>query len=130
MQLNEITNLQQLHVHIREKLLKQNQQSQIDTPRGTQVCAYRGDAGLKCAIGHCIADEHYEPRFEGKTLNSEGEVPTRLKAALAASMPNLPMDEITLAYLNGAQQVHDQDTPRYWSERLALLMDTYRIYVA
>ncbi len=28
-------------------------------------CAYRGDGGKKCALGHCIPDEQYKPYFEG-----------------------------------------------------------------
>jgi hypothetical protein len=28
------------------------------------VCAYRGDAGAKCAIGHCIPDSLYQDIFE------------------------------------------------------------------
>lgn len=28
-------------------------------------CAYRGENGMKCALGHCIPDEQYKPYFEG-----------------------------------------------------------------
>lgn len=30
-------------------------------------CAYRGENGMKCALGHCIPDEQYKPYFEGLT---------------------------------------------------------------
>lgn len=29
-------------------------------------CLYRGPDGLKCAIGHCIADSDYRSHFEGE----------------------------------------------------------------
>jgi hypothetical protein len=34
------------------------------------TCAYRGDDGRKCAIGHCIPDDKYEPDFEGENPNN------------------------------------------------------------
>lgn len=33
-------------------------------------CAYRGEAGCKCAIGHCIPDELYQTDMEGKGMHS------------------------------------------------------------
>lgn len=33
--------------------------------KGEKGCLYRGPDGLKCAIGHCIADSDYRSRFEG-----------------------------------------------------------------
>ena len=32
------------------------------------MCMYRGDEGRKCAIGHCIPDEEYQPIFERLTM--------------------------------------------------------------
>lgn len=32
------------------------------------VCAYRGPNGTKCAVGHLIPDDLYEPEFEGKNI--------------------------------------------------------------
>jgi len=31
-------------------------------------CFYRGEAGLKCAVGHLIPDEKYSPDMEGLTI--------------------------------------------------------------
>lgn len=33
---------------------------------GRETCAYRGAGDCKCAIGHLIPDDRYDPRFEGK----------------------------------------------------------------
>ena len=32
---------------------------------GGGPCLYRGPNGLKCAIGHCIPDDRYNPKIEG-----------------------------------------------------------------
>lgn len=37
-------------------------------------CAYRAEGGLKCAVGHLIADEHYKPMFEGGGIKADGPV--------------------------------------------------------
>lgn len=31
----------------------------------TGACVYRGPGGLKCAVGHVIPDEVYDPKMEG-----------------------------------------------------------------
>jgi len=49
--------------------------SRIDGGR----CAYRGDGNTKCAIGHCIPDNLYDPAIEGATLSSHPS--SRPKAA-------------------------------------------------
>ena len=33
-------------------------------------CLYRGPDGLKCAIGHLIPDENYDPKFEGLGIDN------------------------------------------------------------
>lgn len=30
------------------------------------VCMYRGNNGTKCAVGHCIPDELYDPAFDDR----------------------------------------------------------------
>lgn len=37
----------------------------------TGNCAYRGQDGLMCAVGHCISDEAYNPNLEGVVASSE-----------------------------------------------------------
>ncbi len=34
-------------------------------------CMYRGPVGLKCAIGHCIDDQDYDPEMEGTSFVGE-----------------------------------------------------------
>ena len=51
---------QQVFDHIAAHLLTQNKRSIDDT----DVCAYRGQGGLKCAAGCLIDDPEYDPHFE------------------------------------------------------------------
>lgn len=32
-------------------------------------CAYRSDNGHKCAVGHLLLDEEYDPKFEGRSAD-------------------------------------------------------------
>ncbi len=49
-------------------LLRQGQRS---VATGTSVCQYRNPIGLKCAVGHMIPDDQYNPELEGRTTSSE-----------------------------------------------------------
>lgn len=44
-------------------------------------CAYRGENGRRCAVGHLIHDDEYSPGMEGlevHALAEEGKLPARL----------------------------------------------------
>lgn len=41
------------------------ERSMMERPPSGWQCAYRGADGRKCAIGHCIPDEAYDPKMEG-----------------------------------------------------------------
>ena len=43
-------------------LWKQNERCLVDG-----VCRYRGTDGTKCAVGHLIPDEDYEPEWDNRT---------------------------------------------------------------
>jgi hypothetical protein len=47
-------------------LIRQNKKS----TRKSVGCAYRGDDGLRCAIGFCIPDSNYNPSMEGLGVQS------------------------------------------------------------
>lgn len=51
-------------------LKSQGFRKSLDEPwKETDSCAYRGQNGLRCAIGHCIPDEKYTPKIEGKAAH-------------------------------------------------------------
>lgn len=61
-----------------------------------QGCRYRGPNGLKCAIGHLISDEEYDPNMETHTVRE-------LKYCLL----NLIQGEEMLEFLADLQCIHD-----------------------
>ena len=50
--------------------LKQGEPSYKDGKLG--ICAYRGADDLKCAVGHCISDETYDPKMDAGGIGAYG----------------------------------------------------------
>lgn len=72
----------------------------------TGRCAYRGDGGRKCAIGHSIPDEAYDPELEG---------PIEHPVLVAANISRSDLD-----FCRALQRKHDYaDSPRDMAETLA-----------
>lgn len=74
-------------------------------------CAYRGDGGLKCAVGVLIPEERYYPDMEGASVSN---TPFILNG-VAKLMRRLGHD---LALLGELQRVHDEHEPDDWRECL------------
>ena len=75
--------------------------------RRKDFCAYRGDNGLKCAIGCLIPDEKYDPKMDGNgSIN-----------AVYRIFPSLHelFDKNQLSFLRDLQGVHD--LPSNWSPK-------------
>ena len=81
--------------------------------RGRQ-CSYRSSKGLRCAIGHLITDEHYDPLMEGVGVSD-----SRVYLAFERSLGiELDMDDIE--FLHQLQLGHDKSAAdelrdEYWS---------------
>lgn len=60
-------------------------------------CAYHGEQGMKCAIGHIIDDEYYDEGFESKGFDSR-EVRKALQDSGVCFNP---------IFLNRVQIIHD-----------------------
>lgn len=70
-------------------------------------CAYRGEDGLRCAIGWCIPDKKYNRRLEGRGADD----PDVLEAA--------GIDERDSDFADDLQVCHDfEDTPSGVEEAL------------
>jgi hypothetical protein len=86
--------------------------SVMDHDRST--CAYRRTDGRKCAIGHLITDEHYDPLMEGVGVSD-----SRVYLAVERSLGiELDMDDIE--FLHQLQLGHDKSAAdelrdEYWS---------------
>lgn len=91
------------------------------------TCVYRSPSGRKCAIGHLIADEFYEPCLEGKTVTMIYQV---IERSLQVKL--CPED---IAFLNCLQQAHDVVAPsdqwslfwKLWRERLEMLCESWEL---
>lgn len=87
-------------------------------------CAYRGDGGLKCAIGGLILDEHYSLNLERKTI-LDLPVIDAVEKSLGCSIRrretavlDLLSDKGDVVFLLNLQQVHDKNPPGAWFEVL------------
>ncbi len=106
-------NMQELYNKVATHLLTQNKKSvenYID-------CKYRGDNGLKCAIGCLIPDELYTPEFEGLKLCNLPSVLLESIGINSVSCKSLASD---------LQTIHDHWSVNHWKselERLAVHYD-------
>ncbi len=89
---------------VKNHLLTQNEKA---TTHNGLSCRYRGDDGLKCAIGCLIPDDQYDPTLEGNALiYNEG-----LRA--------LPcMGGLDINLMDALQTVHDCFAPHSWATDL------------
>lgn len=75
-------------------------------------CMYRGPNGLKCAAGHLIPDDRYDPRMEGNVIrevNNKFELGLdaniNLIQALQFAHDNASPDDFVNEFTNSARDV-------------------------
>jgi len=78
------------------KLLEQGKAAKNDFS-----CVYRASNGTRCAVGHLIPDDKYEPRFEGSSIDAETTKGESIRAALPFSARHC------LPFLSSLQSAHD-----------------------
>ena len=103
-------------------LLTQNKKS-MDSTGGAmrrEICAYRGEGGLKCAVGCLIPDELYTPNMEGVDALWIATDHPELKVVPA-------FDEAYRALLGDLQTVHDCNPPELWPRVLSELAVEYEL---
>ena len=59
----------------------------------THRCSYRGQDGMKCAIGHILDDDFYDPKIEG--------------CGVKFVLDLLPVVDNAYAFYDGLQVAHD-----------------------
>jgi len=75
-------------------------------------CRYRGPNGTKCAVGHLIADEHYNSSFEGKIVVSSREIIKAIEKSIGAKL-----NSHHIKVLKFLQKAHDNAAlkePKYF----------------
>ena len=83
-------------------------------------CAYRGENGLRCAVGCLIDDAHYSEAIEGHSVQHR-DVVQAVKESL--SLRHLPARTADL--LGDLQHLHDLTPPDEWREGLKGLARQY-----
>jgi len=96
--INEFSRLE-IVLFVKEKLLAQNARSVSFDGR----CRYRGENGLKCAVGHCITDDEYDEKMELTTINS-------------VFFNKFNIARGRRALLNALQDIHDIHNPAIWRD--------------
>lgn len=73
--------------------------------RATGKCMYRSHEGLKCAVGHLISDENYDPSFENKSILSSQVAPALEKEGIVTSLLSFHNSN---PFLCDLQKAHDK----------------------
>lgn len=95
-------------------LLKQNKQAKgITGVVSWSICLYRGEDGLKCAVGCLIPDKFYTEDIEGKPIKGMS-----VKLSEVLSKSGIPEEESTHSLLALLQDCHDNHEPEEWPELL------------
>lgn len=83
-------------------------------------CQYRGDNGMKCAIGHCIPDSKYHNQLEGDGARSE-------KLCLVMGYKYGSGDAV---WANDLQMIHDRNSqPELMQEALIAFAKAHELTV-
>lgn len=100
-------NQREVFDRVRTHLLSQGRKSER---RG--LCAYRGQDGLRCAIGCLIDDEHYDRLLENLSISDPN-------VRLAVQRSGIPLEgQPDLDLLSRLQHVHDAHHPEHWAAEL------------
>jgi hypothetical protein len=83
------------------------------------VCAYRGEGGMRCAVGVLITDDEYHPRMEGHDAYSLlCEARGDHDEVLPSRWPTLVRLDPFASLLQDLQEVHDD--PLVWLGTVAM----------
>lgn len=101
------------------QLLNQGEQS-----RGGSICRYRGERGLRCAVGFFVPDDQYSEEFEGNG------VPGLIVIAKRRGCDSRFVHFLArhLGLLTTLQRTHDENPPHAWPARLTEVAHTCGLY--
>lgn len=103
--LSEITNDYEAFSFVKEMLFEQGYKSVAED----LGCQYRGEEGMKCAVGWLIADELYESFLEDKRADS-----ALVLSKVRESCPNWGMTPQSITMLGLLQDIHDDIEVDSW----------------
>lgn len=90
------------------------------------VCVYRGDNGLRCAVGTLIPDAEYQPWFDDVDHSSfPDDVGIAEGTTAAVVVPHVPsLAGVDLFLLSRLQGIHDRSDVKHWRRDLKFLGDS------
>ena len=109
-------------------LLAQGEKSMSGYLGLSDVCAYRGEGGRKCAIGCLIKDEFYHKDLEGlgmwgDKLHMRATQKPLEDALTASGITNITNTQAHM--LNDLQYLHDTVEPEHWEQEIQKLRVEY-----
>lgn len=107
---------------VEEHLLSQGERSM----KYLDVCVYRGENGMSCAIGCLIKDEFYHEGLEGIGMWAGEKINERqimLEEALVNS--GIDLNYAMTRMLKDLQSLHDTENPEVWEQTLQQLRVAY-----
>ena len=119
-------NMLEVFNKVEAHLLAQGEKSMSGYMGLSDVCAYRGEGGLKCAIGCLITDEVYHRSLEGHSFSPVKRGGIIDKALIDSGITGI--SDIQALMLYDLQRLHDtNDTikPVNWEDELQKLRVKY-----
>ena len=113
---------QEIFNKVYKHMLKQGRRSLLNYMDG--MCAYRGNDGLKCAVGCLIEDENYFFGLERFSAHS-----VAVQVALAKSGVDNIHQGNTLELIGALQKIHDMTEPSSWERNLKAVALNYGLTV-
>lgn len=114
--------LQTIFDTVSNHLLTQNQTAMIGGS-----CRYRGDNGLKCAVGCLISDSDYCLEIEGVIIkDTDVSFGKTLKNILLRNQIDMEKLEV-VSLLIDLQKIHDAVEPWNWKVRLKSVAENHRL---
>lgn len=99
-------NYQRIYEKVARHLLKQKAQSIANGG-----CAYRGENGLKCAIGCLIPDRLYRPEFDTEQFSVWDLMQ---QPELSRLWKTNDESQVDASFLTKLQSIHDDHCPGLW----------------
>lgn len=106
---------QQIYNKVKKHLLKQKCRA---TDKNGH-CLYRGEGGLKCAVGALIPDSKYKSKFEMHGVSLLIDMGCKFLLATDLKGVDVLGRSVAKSFLNDLQEVHDCRSVKDWDYHLA-----------
>ncbi len=109
------TNNQEVFDYVVAALRKQGRKSLVfDSATKKELCSYRGEEGKKCAAGHLIPDEDYNPTWENIAVRIGVDNPV---------VHYFASKGYDIKLISKLQYCHDNRVVHNWEEEFCFIAD-------